>query len=237
MSETYVELNTDVYTKEAELLGKEIHVVFFDKRFFSGTTTYNELLMSENFYQSFSDYEYILIYHLDAWVFSDDLLYWCRKGYDYIGAPWFQWSEDNKDWSKVFSGEIGNGGFSLRKVSYFLETFNGKKNLYKLSALLKQVSYNPKSWVIFIAKLFGFHNNVRWYIDLCSIAGVNEDVFWCQSLKGTSCEMKMPDVKESLSFAFEMHPDVCFSNNGQKLPFGCHGWGRHKNFWMNYIKV
>lgn len=46
------------------------------------------MMMSEAFYQLFSDCEYILICHTDAWIFRDDLSAWCQKGYDLIAAPW-----------------------------------------------------------------------------------------------------------------------------------------------------
>ena len=32
----------------------------------------------------------MLIYQLDAFVFQDDLAYWCQQNYDYIGAPWLR---------------------------------------------------------------------------------------------------------------------------------------------------
>ena len=38
-----------------------------------GIAGYNEMMMSEAFYQLFSDCEYILICHTDAWIFRDDL--------------------------------------------------------------------------------------------------------------------------------------------------------------------
>ena len=53
-----------------------------------GIAGYNEMMMSEAFYQLFSDCEYILICHTDAWIFRDDLSAWCQKGYDLIAAPW-----------------------------------------------------------------------------------------------------------------------------------------------------
>ena len=49
---------------------------------------YNEMMMSEKFYELFSDYEYILICHVDAWLFRNELVEWCRKGYDHVAAPW-----------------------------------------------------------------------------------------------------------------------------------------------------
>lgn len=53
-----------------------------------GIAGYNEMMMSESFYQLFADTEYILICHTDAWIFSDQLQEWCQKGYDLVAAPW-----------------------------------------------------------------------------------------------------------------------------------------------------
>ena len=60
----------------------------FTPSFFKGLEGYNQMMLSPEFYKSFLDYEYILIYQTDAYVFKDDLSAWCLKGYDYIGAPW-----------------------------------------------------------------------------------------------------------------------------------------------------
>ena len=91
-------------------------------------------MLSFNFYESFLDYKYILIYQLDAFVFKDDLIFWCNKNYDYVGAPWIASisnnpftlllnkissifdSKEKKERKKIFF-KVGNGGFSLRKVA------------------------------------------------------------------------------------------------------------------------
>ena len=43
---------------------------------FSNLRAYNKLVLSEDFYQRFVDYQYMLIFQLDAYVFRDELLYW-----------------------------------------------------------------------------------------------------------------------------------------------------------------
>ncbi len=43
-------------------------------------------MMDNTFYKQFLNYEYILIYQLDAFVFKDELNY-CSQGIDYVGAP------------------------------------------------------------------------------------------------------------------------------------------------------
>ncbi len=94
-------------------------------------TAYNEMMMKEAFYERFLSYQYILIYQLDSFVFSDKLLDFCQYGYDYIGPPWisgyFHYISPRKCVWKV-----GNGGLSLRKVDSFLELLKlGKQKSYE----------------------------------------------------------------------------------------------------------
>ena len=49
----------------------------FGDEYFGSVAANTRLLLSENFYASFRQYQYILIYHLDALVFSDQLSAWC----------------------------------------------------------------------------------------------------------------------------------------------------------------
>ena len=42
----------------------------FGSEYFGSAIANTRLLLSEHFYRSFSEYQYILIYHLDALVFS-----------------------------------------------------------------------------------------------------------------------------------------------------------------------
>ena len=60
----------------------------FDDDYFTDLVGYNRLMLSPEFYGRFEDSKYILIYQLDAFVFRDELAYWCSLNYDYIGAPW-----------------------------------------------------------------------------------------------------------------------------------------------------
>ena len=78
-----------------------------------GIRHYDMLMMSPSFYESFAEFDYILIYHVDAFVFYDALEDFCSLGYDYIGAPWPLMHRIN--WRKIIS-RVGNGGFCLRNV-------------------------------------------------------------------------------------------------------------------------
>lgn len=100
----------------------------FEESYFFGVESYNRLMLSVDFYSRFCQYEYILIYQLDAFVFRDRLLYFCDLGYDYIGAPWLHGMFNYKD-AKHAVWYVGNGGLSLRKVDSFLKIIEKTKPL------------------------------------------------------------------------------------------------------------
>ncbi len=117
-------LDMQAYTKELP----DASIIRFPEKYFKDTYTYSKLLTIPRFYKAFTGSEYILIYQLDAYVFKDNLEYWCKSGYDYIGAPWV-----NEDWihqlkkdirinfSSKWIRKVGNGGLSLRKVKSSLK--------------------------------------------------------------------------------------------------------------------
>ena len=88
------------------------------KGFFEGIDGYNQLCKRREFYEAFRDYEYILLYQLDCWVFEDSVSYFVSLGYDYIGAPWFVIDRER---NTAVPERCGNGGFSLRRVSKLAE--------------------------------------------------------------------------------------------------------------------
>lgn len=91
----------------------------FDNRYFQSIHTYSELLLTRKFWESFSEYEYILIYQLDCLIFKPNIIDWCNRGFDMIGAPWSEGYREDGD--KLWA--VGNGGFSLRRVSKILDFF------------------------------------------------------------------------------------------------------------------
>ena len=113
-------VNVDEYY---DVWGGQLLDFKFDPAFFKDRTTYCKLVTRDWFYKTFEEYEYMLIYQLDCWVFRDDLDAWCNEGYDYIGAPFFvKWFADRG----LF---VGNGGFSLRKIDSiikYLQKYDGK---------------------------------------------------------------------------------------------------------------
>lgn len=96
--------------------------------YFKSITDYNRLMLSPSFYRRFWQYEYILIYQLDAFVFADKLSWFCQQGYDYIGAPWLYGIFNYIDAEhSIF--HVGNGGLSLRRISSFIKLLEERQPL------------------------------------------------------------------------------------------------------------
>lgn len=108
-------------------------IVKMPSKWMGSVEAYNQMMLSREFYEAFQQYKYILIYQLDAYVFSNRLIEFCNYGYDYIGAPWI---EGKFDWELRDKGVlyVGNGGFSLRKVDSCLRQLDGK--------IPEQIGYN-----------------------------------------------------------------------------------------------
>ncbi|RZL31944.1 MAG: hypothetical protein EOP00_34540, partial [Pedobacter sp.] len=61
-----------------------ISIKTFGDFYFSSIQGYNKLLISTIFYKKFIDFDYLLIYQLDAWVFKDELDFWCSLNFDLV---------------------------------------------------------------------------------------------------------------------------------------------------------
>lgn len=115
----YLVYPTSINTSAYKEICPKLKFVPLDDKYFKSTETYSELCMSHYLYDVFSQYEYMLLCQLDAFMVSSDIEKYCDMGYDYIGAPiyanHFRWG------SSPQNPKVGNGGFSLRKISKFKE--------------------------------------------------------------------------------------------------------------------
>jgi hypothetical protein len=203
-------------------------VVSFDDHFFESIAGYNHLLLSTGFYERFINYEFMLIYQLDAFVFKDELSYWCKQNFDYIGAPWIRNKNDGvlKKWelqlkaylytrynvhskglpsSRQFVNKVGNGGLSLRRVAKF-------KNI--------TISYSKE---------------ISFYLSQTAHQ-YNEDAFWSVEVNRKKPILNIPSARIGLKFAIELAPQRALVLNGHELPFGCHAWDKHTDFWRPIFK-
>lgn len=211
---------------------KGYRVVRFDDQYFDSRDQYNKLLLRRDFYKAFKRYKYMLIYQLDALVFSSDLVKWCRKGYDYVASPWLNTRIGyltNKKGSPV-SG--GNGGLSLRNIQKSLEVLD---IVEKTATRTSNNRIIQKIW-LFQAILSG-ESHGRWLNAPADNYPYNEDGFWSLEAPKYISDYKIAPFDKALKFAFEKFPGKCFKLNHHKLPFGVHAWEKYdKEFWLPYIK-
>lgn len=207
-------------TAEYEIVcGNKVNfkIIRFENKYFDSIEGYNKLMLSTGFYKRFRDYKFILIYQLDAFVFRDELMFWCKRSYDYVGAPHpphknekgeirflKNYSRLNEFLRKYFKikhqvSNVGNGGFSLR---------NTRKCYWLLMLLKKQAS----KWVYNEDGFFKYWGNLLYPL------------------------FKLAPDAAALSFSIEVDPKESFRKLNNKLPFGCHAFERYDwEIWKPYI--
>lgn len=168
----------------------------------SSRREYSKMLLNPQFYQRFRQYEYMLIYQLDAFVFKDRLLDFCSLSYDYIGAPM------RPLWLESVRIKVGNGGFSLRKIS----------SCIKVTSIREQIYVNTNRRKLFEEaedKFFGY-------------CGYNKKIPFCvPSIK----------IAADFAVEYDVAHDMVPLKKG-KYPMGCHAWSKPYNFlfWKPYLE-
>jgi Protein of unknown function (DUF5672) len=214
----------------------------FPQRFFDSVQSYSQLLVAEEFYRAFAGYEYILIYQTDCLVFSGGLEEWCRAGWDYVGAPWFE------NFSQHPAGDlwaVGNGGLSLRKVSSALAVLTSTKRPVNdpewhgsQTRRFNSIPALRRLLVSFRTFVFrcGYHNNARWMMRELKKQPFQEDCFWSFHAKELVPNFRIPTPQQAVAFGIDAFPRLAFEQNSGRLPFGCHGWPKYdREFWESYL--
>lgn len=210
----------------------------FPDQYFSSAYAYNRLLLSDEFYARFTAYDYMLLHQLDAFVFSDQLLEWCRRGYDYIGAPWIWSARDPNPAYRLYSGLMRTvcrwiarshptaqhaDKFFLRQLSY--ATGNGGFSLRRVARMREILAALPARAELYRSARPGLADNRpagRW----------SEDVFFCLEANRFRRHVRTPPLKIAVRFAWETNPAIAARLTGGALPFGCHAWDKlHRDQW------
>lgn len=220
-------LDVAKYVRVISDFGKTCSIERFPNRFFDGIKGYNLLMLDKSFYKRFANYQYMLIYQLDAWVFRDELDYWCSQGYDYIGAPWL---EENEHGVLEFTG-VGNGGFSLRRIQHFIDVLSHKVSVKDATQLHLEPTLKNRLYKLLYS--LGYQNTISYYKKDSTLY---EDIFLSIFLSNTKLRAKTPDPETATRFSFEKHPSYLYSISHQ-LPFGCHAWRKYEyeSFWKFHL--
>lgn len=156
--------------KESEYpTGHEVILMKVPSQWLQSISTYNNMMLDVRFYSRFLEYEYILIYQLDAFVFKDELERFCDMQYDYIGAPWTRgiWYFKNV---KECLWVVGNGGLSLRNVKASINVLRKHSSAFwKIQEDIYWAIHSSKDFrvaPIEVARQFSIEENVRKMIAL-----------------------------------------------------------------------
>lgn len=195
----------------------------FEDHYFAGREGYNKLMLSTDLYQRFLDVDYMLICQLDVYIFRDTLNQFLEKDYDYIGAPYLK--------------------RRLYRVLPVMEKIKTSKKKYDRSAItwIQNVDNKVGNGGFSLRKVKSFYDTTIKYADRIEIYNshtnsslFHEDTFWSKE----PLEFSYPPVKEALMFSFDKYPKLCYMENGEQLPMGCHAWYKWKwrSFWKKFIE-
>lgn len=227
---------------QSNVMFEGIGIVRMPDKCFDSTYSYSRMLLNKDFYKKFVEYEYMLIYQLDAWVFDDRLEDWCNKGYDYVGAPWFKGYNFSAKKSKMLK-YAGNGGFSLRKIKTLVDVLSDAENSNKkMKSLLEIYTKQGNSSVL---NIFRLPKSIKQYYSKENKLknALKADLVWEDNAIVNNLRLLYPQMKVILAedakyFAFETHPEKLYEKCGNKLPFGCHGFKKYNwNFWKDFINL
>jgi len=199
----------------------------------SSILEYNRMKVSPALYRRYQQYDYMLTYELDAFVFRDELSQWCDTGYDYIGAPWITFDDSNQPQL----GEVGNSGFSLRNIQTALNVMDSF-GWVKSPWLSARRSWSRGDRLQSLGKLIAmtslWNNTHR---SLSNFFFGHEDAFW-SNVGYRRPYFKMPESNDALKFSFEVEPQYLYGLNDQALPFGCHAWQKYQlGFWKPHVEA
>lgn len=209
----------------------DFRVQRFASRFFRDVRSYNHLVLTRGFYERFRDFDFMLIYQLDALVFRDELLQWCDAQYDFIGAPVF-------DPTDVTTAIGLNGGFSLRSPRACLRVLQGGASS-RVRETADGMPFMERNRATRLLKRLLLTLHLRGLANVIPLlvlrSGYHEDMFWSRFAPLFDPEFRVAPVSDAKKFAFEAHASRLYEENSRQLPFGCHAWKRWDPVFWEWI--
>lgn len=208
-------------------------------KYFGSTTAVNRMGTDPDFYRYYLEFEYILICHLDAWVYRDNLIYWMDLGYDFIGAPLFLPQNGKAPFMRRMAPFGCNGGLSLRRVAScirVLETFSPGIEPWRFTQALLFLARN-RQWG-FVAILFRLMLMLlQDWRSTREKYNIYEDVFLTVIVPLCGNLISIPSAKTAVRFACEVnYPLLQKEILGLEPPLGIHGYDKYVEAdYLNYV--
>src|ERR1700733_5372942 len=224
-------VSPDSYARMKSSDALTFEIVRVTDQWMGSVQRYNAMMLSTDFYRLFDGYEYILICHLDSWVFRDELEYWINLGYDYIGPPLFLLKEPARNsLESLVAPQGGNGGFCLRKIDSTVE-------------LLSNTRYDLNVMLFLKGVIFLIHNRkfdlLKIFLRVCQMVykdpvrsqsryNIYEDVMIsvCYALLHRNYKVAPPEI--AMHFATEVYSEEIIQTKLKlRLPFAVHGYDKY----------
>lgn len=221
----------DYYEALREELGLQFRIIAGQPGWLGSIERYNDMALSPEFYRTFQQYRYVLICHLDAWVFRDEIQAWVDRGYDYIGAPWFLTRERGyAPLEKLMCPQGGNGGFSLRNVGKMIELTSKRHRALNLPMLFNGVVFLLRNRRFDYLKIFirSCYQSL-WDVDAFrNRYNVYEDALISIFYSWLDRRFRVAPAKEAIFFATEVNSEEIIETGlGFQLPFAIHGYDKY----------
>ena len=205
----------------------DLEYKYFPIKFFESVRSYSNLMLTKELYGSFSEYKYILVYQLDSFVFDRNIKSFIDLGYDYIGAPTLEGMYKPYRSEKILFTQ--NGGFSLRRVSAFINWCEANEQeiaLMKIyddedSIIYALRSKGLKLAPINIALQFSFDSNVR----ECFKRNNMSLPFGCHAWERYDYEFWEPFIKEQ-------GYDPIFPEEGRRIIKNYYAINKYNTSWI-----
>lgn len=198
--------------------------------YFGSPAAVNKMGTDPAFYRMYHEFDYVLICHLDAWIFRDWLVNWMEKKYDFVGAPLFLPDNDAVHFLRRMAPFGCNGGLSLRRVAsciHVLETFQpGRSTRYIARAVWFLARNRQWSLILILFRLLR-ELSADWR-STCEKYNIYEDVFFTIIAPLCGNPISIPASGEAMMFACEVnYPLFQKEIFGLEPPLGVHGYDKY----------
>jgi len=222
-------MKTSEYTKHHA----SIILMPVSKNWLKSVEAYNKMKCSVEFYRLFSQYNFMMTYELDSYIFNNNWEEAHVFKYDYIGAPWFYKENLNE-------ARVGNSGFSIRNIQRCIAVLNTAKRVKNIWNIFSRLQLHRILRLTIFLRVFNPLWNIKGknvhFFKLFTDDHVNEDIFWCHAVSELF-HFELATINDAIKFSFELRPRELYKLNNNQLPIGCHAWLKTDHpFWSTFIK-